>query len=141
MSACGFLNPYNEAQSLCSQYSSSQAVAAGLVTTRLANIRSLTTILLSVTCMPFKQLAEAGLRSLAVSLARNGGSATCEQLVKYRAVTGTIFPNIASDSGGIGTVLSAAPLQNCGGLILSLYDQCGGENNCPSGVSCADSQW
>ena len=30
---------------------------------------------------------------------------------------------------------------NCAGLVLSMYDQCGGENNCPSGVYCSDSQW
>ncbi|KAL0031404.1 hypothetical protein WJX79_009403 [Trebouxia sp. C0005] len=32
-------------------------------------------------------------------------------------------------------------LNNCNGLVLSEYAQCGGESNCPSGVTCSDSQW
>ena len=39
------------------------------------------------------------------------------------------------------STLLAVPVRQCGGLVLSLYDQCGGETNCPNGISCSDAQW
>ncbi|DBA92097.1 TPA: hypothetical protein ACH3X1_015824 [Trebouxia sp. C0004] len=52
-------------------------------------------------------------------------------------------PATTSAATAVATTSPASTpwLNICNGLVLSEYAQCGGESNCPSGVTCSDNQW